>query len=141
MVHIARGVDDMTVDACYGVHHQQVYDMLPDEHVLYIELQSDLYGFPRLVGSHYLPTDSVHDRLADFGVYRRIDAQADWVFARSQGDSITENWAYAHLIDGEQLRSMGEWSDGTQVLPLLVYQDALNTSDKFAYCSTFVGEL
>lgn len=141
MVHIARGVDDMTVDACYSVHHQQVYDMLPDEHVLYIELQSDLYGFPRLVGSHYLPTDSVHDRLADFGVYRRIDAQADWVFARSQGDSITENWAYAHLIDGEQLRSMGEWSDGTQVLPLLVYQDALNTSDKFAYCSTFVGEL
>jgi hypothetical protein len=83
----------------------------------------------------------VHDRLADFGVYRRIDAQADWVFARSQGDSITENWAYAHLIDGEQLRSMGEWSDGTPVLPLLVYQDALNTSDKFAYCSTFIGEL
>ena len=67
MVHLARGVDDMTVDACYSVHHQQVYDMLPNQHVLYIELQSDLYGFPRLVGSHYLPTDSVHDRLADYG--------------------------------------------------------------------------
>ena len=141
MVHIARGIDDMTVDACYSVHHQQVYSSLPDEHVLYIELQSDLYGFPRLVGSHYLPTDSVHDRLADYGVYRRISAQADWVFARTQGDTNTESFAYNHLTDGELLRSMGEWSDGTPVLPLLVYKDALNTEEKFAYCETFEGVL
>ena len=141
MVHIARGVDDMTVDACYSVHHQQVFSDLEDDHVLYIELQSDLYGFPRLVGSHYLPTDSVHDRLADYGVYRRIDAQADWVFARTQGDHITENWAYNHLVDSDLLRSMGEWSDGTPVLPLLVYKDALHTEEKFAYCETFEGVL
>lgn len=141
MIHIARGVDDMTVDACYSVHHQQVYDVLPDQHVLYIELQSDLYGFPRLVGSHYLPTDSVHDRLADYGVYRRIDAQADWVFARTQADNFTESWAYSHLVDGELLRSMGEWSDGTPVLPLLVYQDALHSESKFEYCKTFEGVL
>lgn len=141
MVHIARGIDDMTVDACYSVHHQQVYSALPNEHVLYIELQSDLYGFPRLVGSHYLPTDSVHDRLADYGVYRRIAAQADWVFARTQGDTNTESFAYNHLTDGELLRSMGEWSDGTPVLPLLVYEDALNSEQKFAYCETFEGVL
>ncbi|RJU98592.1 MAG: hypothetical protein DWC04_03070 [Candidatus Poseidoniales archaeon] len=141
MVHIARGVDDMTVDACYSVHHQQAFADLEDDHVLYIELQSDLYGFPRLVGSHYLPTDSVHDRLADYGVYRRIDAQADWVFARTQGDHITENWAYNHLVDSDLLRSMGEWSDGTPVLPLLVYKDALHTEKKFAYCETFEGVL
>ena len=141
MVHIARGVDDMTVDACYSVHHQQVFSDLEDDHVLYIELQSDLYGFPRLVGSHYLPTDSVHDRLADYGVYRRIDAQADWVFARTQGDHITENWAYNHLVDSDLLRSMGEWSDGTPVLPLMVYKDALHTEKKFAYCETFEGVL
>ena len=106
MVHLARGVDDMTVDACYSVHHQQAFNLLPEEHVLYIELQSDLYGFPRLVGTHYLATNSVHDRLADYGVYRRIDAQADWVVARSRGDTITESWAYSHLIDGDMLRSM-----------------------------------
>ena len=141
MVHIARGVDDMTVDACYSVHHQQAFSNLPNEHVLYIELQSDLYGFPRLVGTHYLPTNSVHDRLADFGVYRRIDAQADWVIARSRGDNITEDWAYQHLIDSELLRSMGEWSDGTEVLPLLVYEDALNKYSKFNYCHTFEGTL
>jgi len=141
MVHIARGVDDMTVDACYSVYHQQVFNFLPNEHVLYIELQSDLYGFPRLVGTHYLPTDSVHDILADFGVYRRIDAQADWVVARSRGDYITEDWAYQHLIDSDLLRDMGEWSDGTEVLPLLVYQDALNTEKKFEYCETFEGQL
>ena len=136
MVHLARGVDDMTVDACYSVHHQQAFNQLPSKHVLYIELQSDLYGFPRLVGSHYLPTDSVHDRLADYGVYRRIDAQADWVFARTQGDTITEDWAYNHLIDSDMLRSMGKWSDGTEVLPLLVYEDALNTEPKFSPCAT-----
>jgi hypothetical protein len=141
MVHIARGVDDMTVDACYSVHHQQVFSDLPQQHVLYIELQSDLYGFPRLVGSHYLPTDSVHDRLADYGVYRRIDAQADWVVARSRGDTITEDWAYNHLIDSDLLRSMGQWSDGTDVLPLLVYTDALNQHKKFEYCATFEGVL
>lgn len=141
MVHIARGVDDMTVDACYSVHHQQVFSDLPKDHVLYIELQSDLYGFPRLVGSHYLATDSVHDRLADYGVYRRIDAQADWVIARSRGDNITEEWAYNHLIDSDLLRSMGKWSDGTDVLPLLVYKDALYTEKKFAYCETFEGVL
>ena len=141
MVHIARGVDDMTVDACYSVHHQQAFSSLPNEHVLYIELQSDLYGFPRLVGTHYLPTNSVHDILADLGVYRRIDAQADWVIARSRGDTITEDWAYQHLIDSDLLRSMGKWSDGTDVLPLLVYQDALNQYDKFEYCKTFEGTI
>jgi len=141
MVHLARGVDDMTVDACYSVHHQQAFSSLPNEHVLYIELQSDLYGFPRLVGTHYLPTNSVHDRLADYGVYRRVDAQADWVIARSRGDTITEDWAYQHLIDSELLRSMGKWSDGTEVLPLLVYEDALNDYNKFEYCNTFEGSL
>ena len=141
MVHLARGVDDMTVDACYSVHHQQVFNALPDKHVLYIELQSDLYGFPRLVGTHYLPTDSVHDSLADYGVYRRIDAQADWVVARSRGDTITEDWAYNHLIDSDAFRSMGKWSDGTDVLPLLVYEDALHSNSKFEYCSTFEGVL
>jgi hypothetical protein len=45
------------------------------------------------------------------------------------------------MTDGELLRSMGEWSDGTPVLPLLVYEDALNTEPKFAYCETFEGVL
>ena len=103
--------------------------------------QSDLYGFPRLVGTHYLPTDSVHDTLADYGVYRRIDAQADWVVARSRGDYITEDWAYQHLIDSDILRNMGDWSDGTKASPLLIYQDALNTESKFQYCKTFEGKL
>ena len=61
--------------------------------------------------------------------------------ARSRGDYITEDWAYQHLIDSDLLRDMGEWSDGTDVLPLLVYQDALNTEKKFEYCETFEGQL
>ncbi|NCG01441.1 MAG: hypothetical protein GWP25_06580 [Euryarchaeota archaeon] len=136
MVHIAKGVDDMTVDSCYSVHHQAMFSMLPQEHVLFIELQSDLYGFPRLVGSHYLPTDSVHDTLADWGVYRRIDAQADWVVARSRGDVFTESWAYEHLIDSPLLTNMGQWSDGEDVRPLLIHHEALITNDNFSYCKT-----
>ncbi len=134
MIHIAQGVDDMTVDSCYSIHHQAMFSMLPQEHVLFIELQSDLYGFPRLVGSHYLPTDSVHDTLADWGVYRRIDAQADWVVARSRGDVFTESWAYEHLIDSPLLTDMGKWSDGQDVLPLLIHHEALLMSDKFSHC-------
>lgn len=134
MVHIAQGIDDMSVDPCYSVHHQAMFSMLPQEHVLFIELQSDLYGFPRLVGSHYLPTDSVHDTLADWGVYRRIDAQADWVVARSRGDVITESWAYEHLIASPLLTNMGQWSDGTDVLPLLIHHEALTRSEKFSHC-------
>jgi len=134
IVHIARGIDDMSVDACYSVHHQAMFSMLPQEHVLFIELQSDLYGFPRLVGSHYLPTDSVHDTLADWGIYRRIDAQADWVVARSRGDIFTESWAYEHLINTPLLTNMGQWSDGVNVLPLLIHLEALQLNDTFARC-------
>ena len=135
MVHIAQGIDDMSVDACYSVHHQAMFSMLPQEHVLFIELQSDLYGFPRLVGSHYLPTNSVHDTLADWGIYRRIDAQADWVVARSRGDIYTEYWAYEHLINTPLLTNMGQWSDGVDVLPLLIHHEALSLNDKFARCN------
>ena len=134
MVHIAQGIDDMSVDPCYSVHHQAMFSMLPQEHVLFIELQSDLYGFPRLVGSHYLPTDSVHDTLADWGVYRRIDAQADWVVARSRGDVFTESWAYEHLIASPLLTNMGQWSDGVDVLPLLIHHEALTRTEKFSHC-------
>lgn len=134
MVHIAQGIDDMSVDSCYSVHHQALFSMLPQEQVLFIELQSDLYGFPRLVGSHYLPTDSVHDTLADWGIYRRIDAQADWVVARSRGDTFTESWAYEHLMNTPLLTNMGQWSDGADVLPLLIHHEALTLNEKFAHC-------
>jgi len=134
MVHIAQGIDDMSVNSCYSVHHQAMFSMLPQEHVLFIELQSDLYGFPRLVGSHYLPTDSVHDTLADWGIYRRIDAQAEWVVARSRGDIYTEYWAYEHLINSPLLTNMGQWSDGVDVLPLLIHHEALTFNDSFAHC-------
>ena len=136
MVHLAQGIDDMSVDPCYSVHHQSIFSQLPPEHVLFIELQSDLYGFPRLVGTHYLPTNSVHDTLADWGIYRRIDAQADWVVARSRGDVNTESWAYQHLLNTPLLTDMGEWSDGEPVLPLLVHLEALTMVEKFKRCQS-----
>lgn len=136
LIHLAQGIDDMSVDPCYSVHHQAVFSMLPQEHVLFIELQSDLYGYPRLVGTHYLPTNSVHDTLADWGIYRRIDAQADWVVARSRGDVFTESWAYEHLLNSPVLTDMGQWSDGQDVLPLLIHHEALTMNEKFAYCQT-----
>ena len=68
---------------------------------------------------------SVHDT--------RVDAQADWVVARSRGDFNTEEFAYFHLIDGPNLRDMGKWSDGTPVLQLQPYTNAIQ-ENKFSDC-------
>ena len=78
----------------------------------------------------------MHDTLADWGIYRRIDAQADWVVARSRGDVFTESWAYEHLLNSPVLTDMGKWSDGQDVLPLLIHHEALTMSQKFAHCRT-----
>ena len=79
------------------------------------------------------PANEAHDTLADWAFYRRVDAQADWVVARSRGDFNTEEFAYFHLIDSPILRDMGEWSDGTPVLELQPYTNAIQENN-FRHC-------
>ena len=133
VVHLAVGEDDMTVGQCDSVYHQQLFDLIEENNSLLIYIPSDKYGFPRLVASHYIPANEAHDTLADWAFYRRVDAQADWVVARSRGDYNTEDFAYFHLIDGPQLRDMGEWSDGTPVLQLQPYSNAIEEK-QFIHC-------
>ena len=133
IVHLAVGEDDMTVGQCDSVYHQQLFNLIEKNNSLLIFIQSDKYGFPRLIASHYIPANEAHDTMADWAFYRRVDAQADWVVARSRGDYNTENFAYFHLIDGPLLRDMGEWSDGTPVLQLQPYTNAIE-EQRFNYC-------
>ena len=51
LVQIGVPQDDMSVGLCPGAFHQQVFSDLPDERNQLLEIQSDLYGFPRLVAA------------------------------------------------------------------------------------------
>ena len=133
LVHLVVSEDDMTVGQCDSVHHIELFNMVDDNHTLLIYIPSDRYGFPRLVATHYIPANEAHDTLADWAMYRRIDAQADWVVAHSRGDLNTADFAYANLIDTPLLSDMGKWSDGTPVLPLQVYSNP-SESGLFASC-------
>ena len=134
LAHVAISEDDMSVNECFGVHHQN----LLGNNTLLIEVPSDRHGFPRLVASHYLQATEAHDDLADWGFYRRAVSQANWLVASAQNDSVNEsNWR-SELVDSENLRYMGEWSDGKKVKPLRTWTDAINSS-RFGYCKEWTG--
>jgi len=134
LAHIAISEDDMSVDDCFGVHHQS----LLGDGALFIEVPSDRHGFPRLVASHYLQASEAHDDLADWGFYRRVASQANWLVASLDGDIVAESTYRNELIDSEELRYMGEWSDGKAVEPLRTWSEAI-TSDKFDHCEDWTG--
>ncbi|MCH1442500.1 MAG: hypothetical protein L7U53_01375 [Candidatus Poseidoniaceae archaeon] len=134
LVHLVVSEDDMTVSKCESAHHIDLFDAVDDNHTLLIYVPSDRYGFPRLVATHYLPANEVHDTLADWAMYRRIDAQADWVVAHSRGDLNTADFAYANLVNTPLLSNLGKWSDGTPVLPLQIYS---NPSESALFASCF----
>ena len=133
IVHLVVSEDDMTVSQCNSAHHLDLFDEIEDNHSLLLFIPSDRYGFPRLVATHYLPANEAHDTLADWALYRRVDAQADWVVAHSRGDLNTADFAYANLIDTGMLTYMGKWSDGVDVLPLQGYSNP-SESNRFANC-------
>ena len=134
LAHVAISEDDMSVDECFGVHHQN----LLGEGALLIEVPSDRHGFPRLVASHYLQATEAHDDLADWGFYRRVASQANWLVASTSNDTINESEWRNQLIDSEELRYMGEWSDGKEVEALRTWTDAIN-SDRFDHCEGWTG--
>ena len=134
LAHVAVSEDDMSVSDCFGVHHQE----LLGNGALFIEIPSDRYGFPRLVASHYLQATEAHDDLADWGFYRRVASQSNWLVASLQGDESNESEFRNQLTNTDELRYMGEWSDGTAVLQLRTYEDAIS-SNEFKYCQEWTG--
>lgn len=135
LVQIAVAEDDMSVGMCPGAFHQAQFGTLPEERNQLIVVRSDKYGFPRLVASHYMQTDPAHDRLSDWGFYRRIDAQADYIVAQGRNDTFTADFAYQYMTDETMLTGMGQWEDGTPVLPLRLIHDAINTDTAFKTCT------
>ena len=132
LVHIALSEDDTSVSPCYGVWHQQriisrdgAGDLAAGQ-VFLMTIPSDRHGFPPMVASHYLQASQVHEVLADWGFYRRADAQADYMVARSDGNSSSDILAADYLFNETWLANMGEWSDGVAVEEITVYRDALN---------------
>ena len=134
LIQISVSEDDMSVGMCPGAFHQQLFNELPEERNQLIVVRTDKYGFPRLVASHYMQTDPAHDSLSDWGFYRRIDAQADYIVAHSRNDTFTSDFAFHYMTDETMLTNMGQWEDGTPVLPLGLYHDAVNTDANFAQC-------
>ena len=134
LAHVAVSEDDMSVSDCFGVYHQE----LLGEGALFIEIPSDRYGFPRLVASHYLQATEAHDDLADWGFYRRVASQSNWLVASLQGDESNESEYRNQLTNTDELRYMGEWSDGTPVLRLRTYENAISSND-FNYCQEWTG--
>ena len=133
-MQIAVSKDDMSVGVCPGAFHQKLFGSLPEERNQLLEIQSDLYGFPRLVASHYLQTDPAHDTLSDWSFYRRIDAQADFIVAHGRNDTFTAGWAYQYMTDETMLTGMGKWSDNTPVLPIIWHDDPLKQQPTFRDC-------
>lgn len=134
LAHVAVSEDDMSVSDCFGVHHQE----LLGDGALFIQIPSDRYGFPRLVASHYLQATEAHDDLADWGFYRRVASQSNWLVANLQGDESSESEYRNQLTNTDELRYMGEWSDGRPVLELRTYENAISSSD-FKYCQEWTG--
>jgi len=134
IVQIGVPQDDMSVGMCPGAFHQQLFDALPQERNQLLEIQSDLYGFPRLVASHYLQTDPAHDTLSDWSFYRRVDAQADYLVAHGRDDTFTSDWAFQYMTDETMLTDMGAWSDGTPVLPIIWHTNAIDEVSAFREC-------
>jgi len=134
IAHIALSEDDMSVNDCFGVEHQKTLG----DGALLMRIPSDRYGFPRMVASHYLPAAETHDTLADWGFYRRIDNQADWIMAQTNSDAQSVEESYLKLIDSADLRDMGQWSDGTPVNKITTWDQAI-TSPEFEHCQSWVG--
>ena len=134
LAHVAVSEDDMSVSECFGVHHQ---DLL-GEGALFIEIPSDRHGFPRLVASHYLQATEAHDDLADWGFYRRVASQSNWLVASLEGNETSESKYRNQLIDSEELRYMGKWSDGKSVMQLRAYGNAIS-SDDYEHCEDWIG--
>ncbi|MDP6869278.1 MAG: hypothetical protein QGI21_00690 [Candidatus Poseidoniaceae archaeon] len=134
IAHIAVSEDDMSVNDCFAVYHSEI---LGDK-ALMLKIPSDRHGFPRLVASHYLQATQTHDSLADWGFYRRIASQADWLNANIDGnlEEITE--AHQKLIDSNENRFMGYWEDGTPVNEIKTWVNPLD-SNEYEYCKTWIG--
>ena len=100
-----------------------------DSQVQYLRIESDYYGFPRMMASHFIQASFIHDNFADLSYYSRIDAQAARISTQGQlftADSDLLSSAQSFLSDeNQQMTNLGDWSDGHPVNGIKMIQQPL----------------
>jgi hypothetical protein len=100
-----------------------------DSQVQYLRIESDYYGFPRMMASHFIQASFIHDNFADLSYYSRIDAQAARISTQPQlftADSDLLSSAQSFLSDeNQQMTNLGDWSDGHPVNGIKMIQQPL----------------
>lgn len=131
-IQVIEYESDTVVEECLGRwHHSRMLSRdgsapLPANQVRFLFIQSDYHGFPPLVASHYQQISFMRDALSNTAYYPRIEAQADYVTAMSQGDSAGGESARAAFMDaGGIALDSGEWSDGTPVEAMVFLDEPL----------------
>ena len=117
--------DDHVASPCIGMQqfekfHNNINPTISGA-LTYLIAHSDSHGFPRLVASHYLPTNPAHDALSLWGFFKRIGAIAFYLSSIANSEDTDD--ARDYFTYGEKISIMGQWSDGTPVIPLTFSQD------------------
>ncbi|MBT5255204.1 MAG: hypothetical protein HOL72_05520, partial [Euryarchaeota archaeon] len=102
---------DYTVHPCQArwqhsrISQRDSTTAINEPQIQYLRIESDFYGFPRMMASHYIQASFIHDNFADLAYYSRIDAQAARIAAQSQlftADSNLQLSAQSFLTDENQ---------------------------------------
>ena len=135
LVHVVEYEDDIVVKKCIGRwQHARLTDRdqslpLPSNQVLFLQVPSDSRGFPKLMASHYLPSEFVRDSLADHFYYPRLEAQADFIAASAVGNMASADAAKSWFMNEGEMTDLGSWSDGVAVTPMTIVASPLELSD------------
>jgi len=135
LVHVVEYETDIVVEKCIGrwqharLTARDQSPPLPSNQVLFLQVPTDFHGFPKLMASHYLPSEFVRDSLADHSYYPRIEAQADFVASSAVGDMISADAAKSWFMNEGEMTDLGSWSDGVAVTPMRIVSSPLELSD------------
>jgi len=124
IVNIVGTEDDHLASPCIGMQHFELfYADLEISNLAYILMPSDFHGFPRLLATQYVVNDRlVDDTLTRRGYLKRVDAMSDFLVAEANGHESSTIKEY-FVGGGQKMISLGNWSDGTPVNPLIYSQD------------------
>jgi len=136
-VQLTEYSSDYTVHPCQARWQQERISgrdsttPLNDSQVQYLRIESDYYGFPRMMASHFIQASFIHDNFADLSYYSRIDAQAARISTQGQlftADSDLLSSAQSFLRDeNQQMTNLGDWSDGHPVNGITMILEPLET--------------
>ena len=135
IVNVVEYEDDNVVKRCVGVWEfnriktKDGFGELNESRIKYLKVYSDRSGFPKLIASHYIQATTIRDALADFSYYKRIDAQAHYLFGVANEDLNAITLAGKYFFgDDDDLTNMGSWSNGVSVREIDVYDDPFNSN-------------